>query len=152
MGNSVASAVATVLGTGRIPIAPGTISSMVAAVCWYLVFRETPLVFLQVILIVLFVTGGIWASGRMVPEWGKDPSVIVIDEWAGMWIAIAFLPVSWQVMAAGFVLFRVFDIFKPLGIRHVEKFHGGWGIMADDVAAGVYTNVLLQLLTRTVIW
>jgi phosphatidylglycerophosphatase A len=70
----------------------------------------------------------------------------VIDEMVGMWIAVLGLPVSWQYWLAAFLLFRFFDIFKPLGVRRLEKIEGGWGVMLDDVMAGVYTNVLLQMV------
>ena len=76
--------------------------------------------------------------------WGKDPSKVVIDEVSGMAIGLLLLPVNVKYLFAAFILFRFFDIVKPLYIRKIEALPRGWGIMLDDVAAGIYTNVLLQ--------
>jgi phosphatidylglycerophosphatase A len=76
----------------------------------------------------------------------KDDQRIVIDEWVGVLVAVAFFsPTPW-VLALGFVLFRLFDVFKPLGIARLQKWPGGWGIVMDDVLAGVYANLCLRLL------
>jgi phosphatidylglycerophosphatase A len=76
---------------------------------------------------------------------GQDPPRVVVDEAVGFWIALFALPKSLVLVAIGFVLFRLFDIWKPFPIRKIEGFPHGWGIMADDVVAGIYTNVLLRL-------
>jgi phosphatidylglycerophosphatase A len=68
----------------------------------------------------------------------------VIDEWVGAWITVLFLPVTWPWMLAGFLLFRVLDIYKPLGVRKIEAWPGGWGIMFDDIASGVIGLILLN--------
>ncbi len=75
-----------------------------------------------------------------------DPSSVVIDEIVGMWVTLLFVPHSIFLMVIGFFLFRVMDIIKPQPARYLEKFPHGWGIMLDDVAAGIYANILLQLL------
>ncbi|MEL6867415.1 MAG: phosphatidylglycerophosphatase A, partial [Bacteroidota bacterium] len=74
-----------------------------------------------------------------------DPSKVVIDEMAGMWISLLWLPFSPLLLLLAFLLFRAFDIGKPFYIRQMEKLPSGWGIMMDDVLAGVYTNLLLQI-------
>jgi phosphatidylglycerophosphatase A len=76
---------------------------------------------------------------------GKDSYRVVIDEVAGMWVSLLFVPITTPTLVAGLVLFRFFDITKPLYIRRMEKLPGGVGVMMDDVLAGVYTNILLQI-------
>jgi phosphatidylglycerophosphatase A len=74
-----------------------------------------------------------------------DDPRIIIDEWVGYWVSVAFLPRTWGYLIAAFVLFRIFDVWKPAGIRSLSRLHGGWGVVLDDIAAGVVTNVLLQV-------
>ena len=78
------------------------------------------------------------------PIWGKDHGRVVIDEVAGMCISLLFVPVTIGYVLAGLILFRFFDIAKPLFIRKLELLPGGWGVMMDDILAGVYTNILLH--------
>lgn len=92
----------------------------------------------------LFLFLGKIATEKMRPVWGEDPSKVVIDEIVGVWIAMIGVPFSWLNLALAFGLFRLFDIQKPLGIRRMERLPGGWGVMMDDVLAGVYANVVLQ--------
>jgi|GEM_PF-117705 len=91
--------------------------------------------------------GGEGEGGKKVfSEEKKDPSCIVIDEFAGYMASLLFLPLSWGYIIAAFVLFRFFDILKPPPLRRLEDvFNGGFGIMADDIGAAVYTNLVLQL-------
>jgi phosphatidylglycerophosphatase A len=89
---------------------------------------------------------GVYSSGKVEPEWGKDSYRVVIDEVAGMCITLLFVPVRWPYLLAGLLLFRFFDIAKPLFIRKMENLKGGWGVIMDDVLAGVYANLLLQLI------
>ena len=76
----------------------------------------------------------------------KDPQFVVIDEVAGQWITLLFVPVAWKTLLAGFILFRGFDIVKPPPVRQLERLPEGTGIVVDDVAAGVYALAVLQLL------
>ncbi|HEY5325619.1 MAG TPA: phosphatidylglycerophosphatase A, partial [Mucilaginibacter sp.] len=91
---------------------------------------------------------GVWSSSVVEPIWGKDPARVVIDEVAGMCISLLFLPVNIKYVLCALILFRFFDIVKPLYIRKLELLPAGWGIMMDDVLAGFYTNILLQ----AVVW
>ena len=75
----------------------------------------------------------------------KDDPRIVIDEFVGFWFAMAFLPHAWPVIIAAFILFRVFDVFKLPWIRRLQNLPGGWGVVMDDVAAGILTNLLLRM-------
>ncbi|MCB0573694.1 MAG: phosphatidylglycerophosphatase A, partial [Saprospiraceae bacterium] len=79
-------------------------------------------------------------------EWGEDPRHVVADEMVGMWLTLVGLPLTLVNIGVGFALFRFFDIAKPFGIRRMESIPGGWGVVLDDVLAGVYANILLQLL------
>lgn len=92
----------------------------------------------------LFTVMGVWATNRLEPFWGEDPSRVVVDEMAGVWIALLAAPSGnvWYALGA-FALFRLFDIFKPLGIRRMESFPGGIGVMMDDILAGIYSFVVL---------
>ena len=140
--------IANGLGTGLLPLAPGTWGAALA------VLLVCPLAYLNPLVANLLLTGlvlaggllGVKASEAVIPEWGKDPKKVVIDEMVGVWIALLGLPLAnVYYLLAGFVLFRFFDIAKPLGIREAEKVGGGWGIMLDDVLAGVYANIVLQI-------
>jgi phosphatidylglycerophosphatase A len=73
-----------------------------------------------------------------------DDPRIIIDEWVGYWVAMAFLPQTWTTMLAAFILFRIFDVWKPLGIRRLSQWPGGWGIVIDDIAAGLAANILVH--------
>ncbi len=99
----------------------------------------------------LLMAAGVWSSGRMERKWGKDNYRIVIDEVVGMCCTLLFIPVRWPYVLTGLVLFRFFDIAKPLYIRRMEELKGGWGVMMDDVLAGVYSNLILQVLVRLTI-
>ena len=88
----------------------------------------------------------------MEDKWGKDSPRIVIDEVAGMCLSLLFVPVRWQYLAIGLLLFRFFDIAKPLYIRKMENLKGGWGVMMDDMLAGLYSNLVLQIIVLFKPW
>ncbi len=142
---------ATGLGTGFSPKAPGTVGSFLTLILYYLFFPAEPsllihYIFFLIIVAVFFI--GVWASAKAESFYGHDPSCVVIDEIAGMGLAIVFLPKIWYVMLAGFLLFRLFDITKWLGGDRMQRLSGGWGVMMDDVVAGIWSNVLLQIMVR----
>lgn len=142
--------VSTVFGIGRLRPAPGTWGSLVAILIWLASCQIVP-VGLQAealaSLIAVAVVLGIPAATRVSRASGvKDPQCVVIDEVAGQWITLLFAPVSWKTLVTGFILFRGFDILKPPPVRQLERFHEGLGIVADDLGAGVYALVGMQLL------
>jgi phosphatidylglycerophosphatase A len=152
--DSTAYALATGLGAGFVPIAPGTVGSLEGVVIFLavLAFHLGPLpsLFVLAILNVAVFAIGVWASTRTCEITGlKDPRLVVIDEVSGQLIALTPLALwpSFSIAAVviGFLLFRLFDIFKPYPIRKLEQLHAGLGVMADDVLAGVYAAVLLWL-------
>jgi len=137
--------ISTGLGIGYIGKGAGTVAAVACCICWYLAWAGGYPPLILSLLITLFVTAlGIWSGNVVEAIWGKDHGRVVIDEIAGMAISLLFLPVNWKVVLAALILFRFFDIVKPLYIRRVEALPGGWGVMFDDVLAGVYTNVILQ--------
>lgn len=140
--------IASGFGSGFSPFAPGTAGALVAVIIWTVLFYVIPFNILLVatsLLIVLFTAAGIWSADKLESEWGKDPSKVVVDEMVGVWIALLAVPVGnvWYILFA-FLLFRFFDIFKPLGIRKMEQLEGGIGVMADDILAGIYSFLLLM--------
>lgn len=132
-------------GIGYIPFAPGTFASGAAALLYLYVpaIRELPMLAL---LIVLSTVIGVWAGGVMEKEYGEDPSQAVIDEVAGQWIALLFIPFSPLAVLLAFILFRLFDVLKPGPVDWAQRLPGGWGIMSDDVLAGVFANLSLRLI------
>jgi phosphatidylglycerophosphatase A len=138
---------ATVGGIGLVPVAPGTAGSAVGLAAVWGLERWMGGWGLAAALI-LFIPAGIAAAGEVAAGLKQvDPSVIVIDEVCGMLMALAALPLTALTASAGFLLFRGFDILKPFPICWVERrLPGGWGIMADDLLAGLATNVCLRLL------
>lgn len=141
-------AISSVLGIGYIGKGGGTVAALAAGLGLYGLSRagETLLVAWLPILTVLLTGLGIWSATAVEPYWGKDDKKVVIDEVAGMCISVLFLPFTLTTLITGLVLFRFFDIVKPLYIRKLEKISGGLGVMLDDVAAGIYANVALQIL------
>lgn len=103
------------------------------------------------ILVILFTVLGIWSASVSEKYWGEDPSRVVIDEMVGTWIALLAVPENghWGYMLAAFLLFRLFDIWKPLGIRKMEKLPKGYGIMADDILSGIYGYIVIYLYRLT---
>jgi len=136
--------IATVFFSGRAPIAPGTAGSAVTAIAWY--FFGSSLTPLSWILLLVTITGvAVVTAGAEARALGNDdPGPVVIDEAAGFLFTVAFLPHGLWVTVVGFLLFRVLDIIKPPPARQLEALHGGWGIVLDDVAAGIMGNLLLH--------
>lgn len=140
--DKIALALASGFGFGFSPLAPGTAGSLLAVLIWWLV---PALWWLRASLLALSLILGVWSATRAESKWGHDNGRIVIDEIAGMWISLLFLPKTWAVFLISFLLFRFMDIIKPLGARQIQKLPGGWGVVADDVLAGIYANILGQV-------
>ena len=143
--------IATGFGSGYSPIAPGTAGALLAMLIWWgysLLFSHCiSIPVLTFIVIVVFTFAGVWASSVVEKYWGEDPSRVVLDEMVGTWIALLAVPegAHWGYMLAAFVLFRFFDIVKPLGVRKMESLPSGFGIMADDILAGIYGFIVIYL-------
>lgn len=145
-----ATLVATFFGAGRLRPGPGTWGSLATALLWWLLAsRLTAQSRFPVILalIVIVVAIGIPAATLEARGCGqKDPSHVVIDEVAGQLVSYIACPIVWQALLAGFILFRAFDIVKPPPVRSLEKLPEGTGIVVDDLGAGFYALIALQLL------
>jgi phosphatidylglycerophosphatase A len=136
--------VATAGGAGYTPRAPGTAGSAVAVpLCWL----AAPLPTWQFLALALAITAvGVWAAARADASWAThDSGRIVIDEVAGMFVTVAWIDrTDWILLAAGFVLFRLFDILKPPPVRWIDRrLGGGLGVVLDDVVAGLMASALL---------
>ena len=147
--NSILAVVlATGFGAGFWPWGPGTAGAVLATAIWlalsYLL-SPTSLFFTTLTLIVVFTALGTWATHKLMPTWGEDPSRVVVDEMVGVWTPLLIATGCKEALLA-LVLFRFFDIVKPLGIRALDRRHGAFWVMADDLLAGVYSAIVLYLL------
>jgi len=141
--------IATSLGIGYVGKGGGTVAAVFTCIGWYFWHTQfAPDQWLTVGVTLIITVIGVISSDAVEPFWGKDDKKVVIDEVAGMCISLLFLPSSIAYIIAGLVLFRFFDIVKPLYIRKAEKLPGGIGVMLDDVLAGVCANILLQIIFR----
>jgi len=133
--------IATAFGAGYSPIAPGTAGSAVALVIlWLVPFSRTGVV----VFFAAVTIAGTWAAHVVeAAAREKDPGTIVIDEVAGMTLAVLLLPLTVPVLLAGFVLFRLFDVVKPFPANRAQALPGGLGVMVDDLIAGLYALVVL---------
>jgi len=133
------------LGSGFSPRAPGTAGSLAAVALWW--YALAPLTLVQQLVVIVLVTAlGTWLVGRVQRRYGvTDPSAIVVDEFAGQWLALLALPGDLWTALAAFGLFRLFDIWKPWPVGMLERRVGGaFGVMVDDLAAGLMALAVLQ--------
>jgi len=140
----LARGVATAFGSGYAPYAPGTAGSAVGLLLFW-PMAAWPWPWQASASAVLFLVGSL-AAGRVARLVGrKDPGLVVVDEVVGQWVSLIALPFTPVTAAVGFLLFRAMDVVKPWPARDLEHLPGGWGIMADDVAAGVYAHLVLRV-------
>ena len=141
----LARALATWFGCGLSPVAPGTVGTIGALPLWFLVRGAGPIGVLATAVVVTF--AGIWSAGVVARKSGlKDPQTVVIDEVAGVLVALTVAPQTTRGVACAVLLFRLFDITKPFPARRAEKLPGGWGIVLDDVVAGIQAAILVSVL------
>lgn len=141
--------IGTGFGAGFWPWGPGTAGAVVATAMWLAMAGTMSLETLGCItfaLAVVFTVLGTWATARLQPFWGADPSRVVVDEMVGVWIAL-LAATEWKSALAALLLFRFFDILKPLGIRRLDQREGAFWVMADDILAGVYSALVLLAAT-----
>ena len=138
--------IVTGLNSGYIPGAPGTYGTIVG-VLLYLAIYQLPFIS-YILFCIAFVFFSVWSIGQVLSDFDSDdPSAVVIDEMAGFFIAMIGHPFSWLTLGMGFVLFRFFDIVKPFPIRLIDrKVKGPWGIVLDDVLAGVFACIVIWLV------
>lgn len=134
--------IASGVGAGYFPVAPGTAgSALAAAVALCLRPWWNPATALALCFVCFL--AGVYCTNRATLLWGHDSGKMVIDEIAGMFLSLAFIPLTWTNLAVAFFIFRLFDIVKPPPARQLERLRAGWGVMADDIAAGAYTAILM---------
>ena len=139
--------IASVLRIGEFPVLPGTIASLVALLVHVFYFHRLGVWGLGWVAAVG--ASGLIASHRLLQgSPSQDPSWIVVDEFLGMMISLIFIPLRWPFLLLGFCLFRFFDITKLFPINRLERLPGAWGVVFDDVGAGLYTNLILQIFVR----
>lgn len=145
--------IATSFGVGFLPVMPGTWGAILAILLWlplYLWASAGVTLTVTAGAVVVFAVVGTWASSVSEKYWGKDPVVACVDETVGQWISL--LPITsvavdpWWLILLSLALFRLFDIYKPLGIRAMERLPRGYGMMADDVLAGIYSVVVILIV------
>jgi phosphatidylglycerophosphatase A len=138
---------ATGFGVGYSPIAPGTMGTLLS-IPIYLFLSQIPSPLYELTLLTFFFLAS-WISEQAQKYWAtKDDQRIVIDEMMGFLITMLWIPRTIFFISMGFILFRFFDILKPFPIRRLEKrWKGGFGVVLDDVAAGVYVNIILQIIS-----
>ena len=154
MLSSLGKAVGLGFGAGLSPLAPGTVGSLAALAAYYLLALPLPDGWAATALLAGLIIGGfplgVWATGLLTTAQEPDPGRAVWDEFVGLWLTCLFLPVAgWAGagwLAAAFLCFRLFDIVKPWPANRLERLPGGWGIMADDIIAGLYGAALLNAL------
>jgi phosphatidylglycerophosphatase A len=137
--------IASGFGVGLSPRAPGTVGSLAALLPWWFFLQHLSLPAYLELLLAAFAVG-VWSANWVIRKTRiEDPSVVVWDEFIGQWIALLLAPAGWPWMVGGFVLFRLFDIWKPWPVSWADqKLHGGLGAMLDDVLAGIYALACLQ--------
>jgi phosphatidylglycerophosphatase A len=140
---------ATTFGIGYIGKGAGTAAAIFTAIAWFAFSRFSMESFLPALFVTLVIIAlGIWSGNAVEPLWGKDHNRVVIDEVAGMCITLLWIPATPVNILIGLILFRFFDILKPLFIKRLESLPGGWGVMFDDILAGIYANIVLQVFIR----
>ena len=138
----MALAVATAVGVGYVPIAPGTFGSLVGLVLWAVL--PASLAVQMVAIGAVFVVGS-WSAGVAERHFARtDPSHVVIDEVLGILMTLFLNPVRWPGAILGFLLFRVADVIKPFPANRLDRLPGGLGVMADDAMAAIYANLALR--------
>jgi len=144
----ISEGIATLFGLGRVPVAPGTVASVVAVLLAWPIALLGGRVLVLVAAVLATSIGG-WASELYAREsHSDDPPECVVDELAGQWIACAFAPMSFLAFMAALALFRFFDVVKPWPISRLENLPGGLGVMADDIGAGVASGIIIALLAH----
>jgi len=137
--------IATGCFTGYIPVAPGTAGSLFAVVLYWII-PESSSPFFLIVVFSLFLLG-VWSASQIEQQTQvKDNQIIVIDEIVGMFITVLFFGKDIKWLAIAFIIFRLFDIIKPFPSKKVERLPTGWGVMLDDIVAGLYAAATLRIL------
>ncbi len=144
----LATAIASGFGSGFIPFGPGTWGTAVASLFTILLYESgaDQMMWWIIVLAIIFTVVGYWAILELRDDWIHDDQRIVVDEMIGLWITLILIPIDWTTILLSFILFRFFDILKPLGIRRFDNIDTHWAVIVDDIVAGVYANITLRLI------
>jgi len=137
--------IATVGYAGRFPYAPGTVGSFIAVLLWWFLLADAGSA-ITFITLLLLVPLAVWSAGRSERTLGHDAHPIIIDEVAGQWLALTACPKTYLSALAAFLLFRLFDIWKPFPINKSQQLPGGFGIVIDDLLAGGFAFAVLAII------
>ena len=148
--NKFSEYLSTLFGIGYFPKAPGTAGTLFAAIVYFALPDnwQNPIFALMAILVGSLIS--VFFISKAEEGLGHDNGKIVLDEFWGYLIAVLFLPKTLVIIIAAFVLFRIFDILKPEPVDVLQKLPKGWGVMADDIMAGIYANIVLQIVIRLI--
>lgn len=136
--------IATGFGTGYSPVASGTVGSLLAMAIYWFLFPADNLIVLSIAVATLIIS--VIISGKAEKIFNShDDGRIVIDEFAGYYFSVLFLPKTIFFAVSAFLLFRLFDVIKPWFIKRVQRWPGGWGVTFDDIFAGLFANIILQV-------
>lgn len=141
--------IAGFFGIGFIQKGAGTVAALFCCLIWFYTRAYFLNPWLELCLLAGVFFMGVFTSIVVEEDWGHDSNRIVIDEVLGMLATLFLIPAEWPYLLIGFVSFRFFDIAKPLFIRKLEQVKSGWGVMLDDLLAGIYSNLILQVLLLT---
>jgi len=145
--NKISVYISTCLGVGYMPKMPGTFGTMLAVLVYIVLPRQwfsSDMIILAAIMFFSLLVIGIVTASMAEEKLGKDAPAIVIDEFFGFLLGVWLIPRSWMIVVLAFVLFRIFDILKPFPIYQSQRLPKGLGVMADDLLAGVFTNICLR--------
>ena len=145
--DSLAKTIASVFFIGYLPLIPGTFGSIAGVGLFYLLRgSSSPIYFLTILVVTIL---GLATGGRVEKLLNKkDPRCVVIDEVMGMLIALSFMPVNLKIVILAFFIFRILDTLKPFPAGRLQYLPGAVGVMVDDLVAGIYTNIVLQIILR----
>lgn len=129
--------------TGFLPKASGTFASLLAFLFFLIPGFENPT--LLIFIISLSIVSGIKIANKFESVYGKDPSQFTLDEFIGTWITFLFIPKKIWYLVPAFILWRLLDILKPFPVKKLESIKGGWGVVLDDVMAGIYSFMIIQI-------
>ncbi len=146
--------IATGLGSGYSSLAPGTAGAILGILLLFFFNKllstanvdNVYITILDLVAIIFFTFLGVSSIKEVHKQWSHDDNKIVIDEVVGVWIAALFVPLHWKYYLAALILFRFFDIVKPLFIKKFDQMHNDWSVMLDDILAGIYALISLQIL------
>jgi len=141
--------IATGLGVGKIPTMPGTFGSILGTLAFLLISTDSFLI-KMIILIIILIAGAFSSYKIEIATGQEDNQIIVIDEIAGIWLTLSIIPGGTWFPLAGLLLFRLFDIWKPYPIRKLEKLKYGYGVMLDDILAGLYAGGLILIVNSMI--